>query len=365
MRQLVVALMVALPLSVAATSGTSATSGRRDLSSPTTIAIGSGQVIGVAQDTGSIGWLEAGTSGCRLHIRPTGGGSDRVVRYARGCLPGEHDLALVDGRAAWGGYEEVRCSDTHAAVYEAVGSRARLVEEIPGDCLGYAESYAGLASDGRSFFYSVLVTSPKPSSSGCGEGGACRWRLSRGRIVRIAGSRHATVRGLPSAALLAAAGGHVALVEPARSASSKGRGAIDWPRAARDGKVEVRDTTTTRIVSSFHPRGTIRAVALSSTRAVVVVDTGSTLRIEWYDSETGTRLGAAPVPHSTARRLSTDGHFVAFAAGKTVRVLDLETGAQRIVRRATSEPVGLSVRSGDLVWGENGGSTGRILTAAA
>ena len=37
------------------------------------------------------------------------------------------------------------------------------------------------------------------------------------------------------------------------------------------------------------------------------------------------------------------------------------TGAQRIVRRATSEPVGLSVRSGDLVWRENGGSTGRIL----
>ena len=166
MRQLVLALMVALPLGLAATAGTSTTSGGRDRPSPTTIAVGSGQVIGVAQDTGSIGWLEAAASGCRLHIRPSGGGSDRVVRYASGCLPAEHDLALADGRAAWGGYEEVRCSDTHAAVYAAVGSRARLVEEIPGDCLGYAESYAGLASDGRSFFYSVLVTSPKPSSSG-------------------------------------------------------------------------------------------------------------------------------------------------------------------------------------------------------
>src|SRR5206468_2920531 len=114
-----------------------------------------------------------------------------------------------------------------------------------------------------------LVTSPPgPGSLRCGDGGPCRWRLAGGRIVRIVGSRPVTVRGLPPAALLAGANGRLALVEPARRAASRGRaGTFDWPRAARDGTVQIRVTGTTALVTSFRPRGTVRAVALSATRA--------------------------------------------------------------------------------------------------
>jgi len=281
-------------------------------------------------------------------------------------LPGADDLALAGGRAAWGGYEQVRCSDTYAAVYTTDKSGSRLVQNIPGDCLGYRTSFEGLTTDGTSFFYSLLDTSP-PALPDCGNGGPCRWQLAGGRIVRIAGTRPVTVPGLPAAALIAGAKGRVALVAPATSASSNGRGAnaFDWPRAALNGRVEIRSTATTAIVTSFRPQGTVRAVALSAFRAVVLVEAGTGLRIEWYDSASGARLGAAAVPRGTSPRLSTDGRFVAFSTGKTVRVLDLETGVQRIVRRATSEPVGLTVQAGQLVWGENTGSTGRILTAPA
>jgi hypothetical protein len=357
--------LVAVLGAVAASAVTGATSAARDLRPASTIAVVSGQVIGVAQDSGSVAWLEATAAGCRLRVHPLAGGAGRVLRYAHGCLPTEHDLALAGGRAAWGGYEEVRCSDTHAAVYATDNSRARLVQEIPGDCLGYGTSYQGLATDGSSFFASLLVTSPKPASSRCGDGGPCRWRLAGGRIVRIAGSKLVTVAGLPPTALLAAADGRVGLVAPAKTFSSNGRGAFDWPRAAENGSVEIRDTSSTRVVTSFHPLGIVRAVALSATRAAVLVDAKATLRIEWYDSDSGARYGAVTVPRSTARKLSTDGRFAAFAAGKTVRVLDLETGVQRVVARATSEPVGLSVRAGRLVWGENGARTGRIVSAAA
>jgi hypothetical protein len=109
----------------------------------------------------------------------------------------------------------------------------------------------------------------------------------------------------------------------------------------------------------------VRAIALSATRVAVLVEAGRARRIEWYDADSGARLGATPVPGSAAGRLSTDGRFVAYAAGKTVRVLDLETGTQRIVRHATSEPVGLSVDAGRLVWGENTSTRGRVFTAAA
>jgi hypothetical protein len=259
----------------------------------------------------------------------------------------------------------VRCSETTAAVYAADRSRARLVQQIPGDCLGYGTSFQGLASDGRSFFYSLLSTRPKPVSSRCGEGGACRWQLAGGRILRLAGAKAAAVRGLPPAVLIAGASGRLALVEPARSATSKPRGPFDWPRAAANGSVQIRDAATASLVTSFRPRGTVRAVALSAYRAIVLVQLGEDLRIEWYDADTGARLGAASVPRSTARRVSTDGRFVAYAGRRTVSVLDLETGTQRLVASTSGEPVGPSVRAGRVVWGENGRVAGRIRSAPA
>jgi hypothetical protein len=335
--------------------------GRGSAFVPTTVAVVSGQLLAVAQDAGSVGWLEAGPAGCLFRVRPLAGGPTRSLRYARGCLPVEHDLVLAGRRAAWGGFEEVRCSDTHAAVYGTAGSAARLVQEVPGDCLGYGTSYQGLATDGTSFFYSLLATRPKPLSSRCGEGGPCRWQLAGGRVVRIAGSRPATVRGLPPAALIAGSPGRVALVQPAPAASSNGRGAVDWPRVATDGKVEVRETRRGRLVSSFSPRGTVRAVALSSTRAAVLIEAAGRTELAWYDADSGAHLRTVVVPRSTARRLSTDGRFVALAVGKTIWIVDLKTGAQRVAIRRAVTAVGLSVEAGRLVWGENGRQAGRIL----
>jgi hypothetical protein len=324
-----------------------------------------GRVLAVAQTPDTLAWLESTASGCRLRIRALSGGKARAYRYAPGCLPASQDLALSENRAAWGGYEEVRCSETTAAVYTEAAGHARLVQEIPGDCLGYGTSFQGLVSDGSTFFYSLLMTSPKPASSRCGEGGACRFRLAGGRILRIGRARSVPVRGLPPAALLAASSRRIALVAPARRGASSGRGgALDWPRAALDGRVEIRSTRTSALVSSFRPAGIVRAIALSSYRAVVLVRSKPGLRIEWYDADSGARLGAVAVSFATVA-LSTDGHFVAFAAGQTVRVLDMETGAQRVVRRAAGELAGVSLRPGRIVWAENAGSTSRVLSASA
>ena len=343
-------------LVVAAAPGAAA----HGLAPPATIATVQGQVGDVAQDSGTVAWLESGASGCALHVHPLSGGTDRTAKYSPGCLPGEQDLSLAGGRAAWGGYVEVRCSETTAAVY----LNAKLVQEFPGDCLGYRTAFQGLATDGTSFFAALLETSPPPGSSRCGDGGPCHWQLAGGRIVRLAGSKLVTVPGLPPAALIAGSNGRLALVAPAQTASSNGR-TFDWPRAATNGTVQIRDAKSARLLTSFRPQGIVRAIALSATRAVVLVQASAALRVEWYDADSGNRLGSTRVPGSTARHLSTDGRFTAFAAGKTVRVLDIETGVQRIVSTATSEPVGLSVRAGRLVWGENGAHTGRIVSATA
>jgi hypothetical protein len=340
------------------------------IAQPTTVAVFPAQVIGVAQDSGSIAWLRQTASGCELDVRSPGGAEQRTAGSRADCVLAPADLALAAGRAAWGGYQDVNCGGTDAAVNTAAGSaHPRQVQQILGDCLGYATAYQGLTSDGRSFLYALLVTRPESASTiDCGQGGRCSWQLAGGRIVRISGSHPHTIAGMPPAALLAGASGRVALVEPARSASSNGRSAsaFDWPRAALDGTVQIRDTTTVAIVSSFRPSGTVRAVALSARRAAVLVESaGGARRIEWYDVDSGARLGTVAVPAATDNRLSTDGRYVAFAVGDTVRVLDLETREQRIVRRAASVPVGLSISNGRLVWGENSSTGGRVLSEQA
>jgi hypothetical protein len=178
-------------------------------------------------------------------------------------------------------------------------------------------------------------------------------------VKQVVGNQGVPVPGLPAAALIAGAPGHLALVQPAARASTSG--AIDWPRAAVDGKVEVVDTSDRHVTPTFRPRGRMRAVALSATRCVVLVEAQAKRRIEWYDARTGKRLGSAVAPPGTALGLSTDGRYTVFAAGKSVRVLDLATGVQRTVRRASTVPVAVSVLAGRIVWAEGR----RILTARA
>src|SRR4051812_13087548 len=108
------------------------------LASPTTVARVPGPIVGVAQNGGSVAWLTASPSGCKLTIRS--GGPDRATRYAPGCSPLPQDLALAGGVAAWGGYQEVRCSEMYAEVRTGSTTAAHLVQNIPGDCLGFDTS---------------------------------------------------------------------------------------------------------------------------------------------------------------------------------------------------------------------------------
>lgn len=329
------------------------------------VAVVPGQLTGVTQDATRIAWLDQTQSGCKLVLRPVAGGLAQVFQsHGTGCP--EDDLALAGDAVAWGGYDDVRCSETTEEVDALVAGRIRQVESMAGDCLGYDTAFQGLASDGRSFLYAVLDTRPRdPALQRCGEGGLCRWQLQDGRIVRIVGSRRVLARGLPPAALIAAASGRVALAQPERAAAAVN--SFDWPRAATNGAIQVRDSNSGRLVTSFRPAGIVRALALSATRAVVLVEsTGKRFRIESYDASSGARLSSTPAAATVTSRLSTDGRYVAYDDGHTVRVLDLDTGAQRAVWHASASLtiVGLSVVDGRLTWGVNAANA-RILSAAA
>jgi hypothetical protein len=323
--------------------------------SPTTVATFPGQVLGVTQSGGSVTWLARSGSACRLAVHAQPGATQLTNVRPCGALP--HDLAAAGRSTAWGGYEDVRCSETEATVQ----TPSSLVAEIPGDCRGFGTSYQGLATDGTSFFYAVLTTKNPPLDTRCGNGGPCKWKLVGGRIMRIVGARAQPVAVLPGAALIAGAPDRLALVQPAAAASSNGR-TFDWPRAATNGAVVIYDTRARRTVTSFRPDGIVRAIALSPARAVVLVQQGKDFQVDWYDARTGTHRGSAPMPRAVAHMLATDGRFVAYAVGKGIRVLDLGRLASRTVATAASPPVGLSIDSGRLVWGENTAQRGRVVS---
>jgi hypothetical protein len=325
-----------------------------------TLAAFRGTVLGVAQDARSVAWLQWSPEGCRLRIRARAGKAIRSVKYAASCNPFFHDLVLAHGRAAWGGDDEVVCGKMYAAVYAYAGRRPRLVQRIPRDCYGFGPSLRGLASDGHAFYYNVFETIRPASAWQCGSGGGCSWQLGRGHIARIDGSRPVAVRGLPSTVMFAVAAGRILLVQPLREAFSSG----GWPRAARNGKVEVRELSTGRLQASFRPEGIVRSVALSPTRALVLVELNGLRSVETYDVHTGRRVRSISAPLSL-RRLAPAGNLAPYVFNDQIRVFDVSTGAMSVIARTKLNPVGLSIRDRWVVWGENRIEYARIRAAHA
>jgi hypothetical protein len=347
----VIALVVALP------------AGAQEGGGASTLVAFRGTVLGVAEDARSIAWLQWTPDGCFFRIRPRTAKAIRSVKYAAACNPFFHDLVLSGGRAVWGGDDEVICGKTYATVYAFTGSHPRVVQKLPRDCLGFGPSLRGIVSDGRSFYYNVFKTARPPSASQCGDlGGACRWQLAGGEIVRVDGLRPVPLRRLPPTVMFAVAGGRILLVQPLREFA--GNGAGGWPRAARNGLVEVRDLATGRVEASFRPQGIVRSVALTRSRALVLVEFDGARTVESYDVHTGRRVGSVRAPVSL-RRLALDGNLVVMPLNEQVSVFDLATGRRWVVARTRFNTVGLSIRDGLVVWGENHNRFARILAAPA
>jgi hypothetical protein len=327
-----------------------------------TLAAFPGSVMGVAQDGRSVAWLQWSPDGCRFRVRARESKAIRSVEYAATCSPYFHDLVLVGGRAVWAGDDEVICGKTYATVYALAGSRPRLVQRLPRNCLGFGPSVRGLASDGRSVYFNVFKTVQPASAWQCGDlGGVCRWQLGRGHIARIDGSRPVALRGLPPTVMFAVRGGRIVLVQPLRQVSG---GAGGWPRAARNGKVEVHDLTTGRLEASFRPQGIVRSVALTPALVIVLVEFDGLRRLEFYDVRTGRRVRIMAAPQ-TLGRLTLGGSLVAYRLNNQVRVFDVATGRRWVVAETKYVTIGLSIRNGWVVWGENHNKFARIVVARA
>jgi WD40 repeat protein len=327
----------------------------------TTLAAFRGTVLGVAQDARSIAWLQWSPDGCFLRIRPRAAKTIKSVKYAATCNPFFHDLLLDGGRAVWTGDDEVICGKTYATVYAYAGTRPRLVQKLPRDCLGFGPSLRGVVSDGQAFYYNVFKTARPPAAAQCGNlGGLCQWELAGGQIFRVEGTRRVPLRGLPPTVMFAVNSGRVILVQPLKEFA--GGSSAGWPRPVRNGRVQVREISNGRLVSSFRPEGLVRSVALTPTSALVLVEYNGLRTVESYDVRTGRHLRTVKAPVSL-RRLPPSGTLVAFPLNYQVSVFDVSTGKRWVVARTRFNTVGLSIRDGWVAWGENHNKFARIVFA--
>jgi hypothetical protein len=126
--------------------------------------------------------------------------------------------------------------------------------------------------------------------------------------------------------------------------------------------VEVGDLATGRLEASFRPERIVRSVALTSMRALVLVEFDGARTVESYDVRTGRRVRTITAPVSL-RRLALDGKLVVLPLNDQVSVFDLATGRRWVVARTRFNTVGLSIRKGLVVRGENHNLFARIVAA--
>jgi Tol biopolymer transport system component len=134
-------------------------------------------------------------------------------------------------------------------------------------------------------------------------------------------------------------------------------------RRVADGRLAARATTK-------RPGTAATAVALSSRILALLL---RPTRNPWYepldrrkawlelfDSRTGRALGSVALPPQTADDPKASGWTVVFRTGTTIRALDARTKRMRVLARARTTPIGLSIDGRRVAWAENGGRVARI-----
>lgn len=336
-----------------------------------TLVTAKGPIAAFAHDRGRIAWagVDPGVD-CpwRVRIRILASGLQTGLNRNRGhtCRhdvgfqegPGSVALALGGTTAIW-----TLRSRGSSTVVDVIASslstrRERRIAELRFDnAYGAGDHLGGLAGDGSLLVVSQLVAE-LDDSAGCDAAGDCTTHATAAsRLLRLAGAAVVSVPGATPAFAPSAATDRVAYVQATVERAS-------GPQAPAGAAVEVRSAFTGALVSSFKPPGRVLALALTDERVAVLLssETGSSIRA--YATGSGALLGSWEVPAATSGELDLAKTRAVYRVGRTVRLLDLESGRSSVVAVARARPIGLSIEGRLVAWAENSAGRGRVKAVA-
>ena len=107
-------------------------------------------------------------------------------------------------------------------------------------------------------------------------------------------------------------------------------------------------------------RGVPPAIALSPHLLAVLTQSGPHDRISWFSPAGGTKLGSALVSRRAATQLATSDQLIIYRVDRTLYGVSTSTGQVRKLAKTGPDPVGFTLKKGQLVWAENRGNGGRL-----
>lgn len=328
----------------------------RGQAAPVTLVTANSPIWALAHDDGRIAWIGYRRT---VHVKTLWNGNAAVLGNARGSggaggPPANFDptlLALGRDRALW-----LKLSGGN--VLEQLLRTAALSDPLERQ-VGFLAYHAGggravadMAGDAGTLAYAWLGFELSDPCSAVVDGG----------VVLVEGRQTRALFGAPRPAALAASAGRLALVP-----ADEGETCFAAPpiAAAENGTVEVRDTESGALVSSFTPLGRVQAVAMSGPAvAVLVENSAGGRRIERYATEDGTLIGSAWVSPGVADVLDMAGDTIVFQSGYMVSTMSVPTGEKSALWRAAVRPLDLSIEGRRVAWVANrstpGGTRGHI-----
>jgi hypothetical protein len=127
--------------------------------------------------------------------------------------------------------------------------------------------------------------------------------------------------------------------------------------------ITVFDPVTCAVVRSLHAAAPVTAVALDDGLVAALSKAASgRVRLEWFRTSSGTRLGKVSVSPGTLPSLSLGGHWILYRSVRATRVLRTGSGSSWTVWRPANGQLGARLLGRRVTWLENGNGRARLWT---
>ena len=192
---------------------------------------------------------------------------------------------------------------------------------------------------------------------------ACAGGMTTGQVTLLANGAQTPIPGSPPAARLDADAGRIAWIAAAAATNLDNLGEPRGGQAviAPNTPIKVYDTTTSTVVTSVNPRGTVRSIAINGDTLAALVrrPSGAQVIIRYHLDSRG-QIGATRISPKASGKIDMADSRIVFTIGNHVRLMNATTGHTRLLATTASPPRFVSIAGRRVAWVTNTRHAGAI-----